>query len=203
VRIPRATIAIVAVTIAIARLRALGAALVLDRDAVIGGQLWRIVSGSFVHFSMTHLAWDLLVVAVTGVILERGGWPVGTIVAAAATAIGVAVLAFEPAIARYGGLSGIACTLTVIAALGAVGASGLTRWAGAALLVLLPAKLWWEWRTGAFLFVTGAGAAIRAVPLAHLAGAGVGAVIWGLRRAVAAHGPQLEVLEVEAEVGQR
>ena len=159
-------------------------AMVLDRDAIMGGQLWRIVTGNFVHFSPSHLLYDLVVVAIAGVSLERRQWPVAGIVAASGIAIGFAVLWFEPMLAIYGGLSGIACTLAVIAALDSTAASGLTRATGIAFLILVAVKLWWEWRSGTFVFVSGSAAEIRPVPLVHLVGGGVGVGVWFARRFV-------------------
>ena len=173
-KIPRVTIAIAVAAIAIALSPTLQALLVLDRGAVASGQLWRVATGSFVHFSLSHLLYDLLVVVAAGSILERGGRAIGGAVVASAVAIGLAVLLLEPALSGYGGLSGIAYTLIVMLALAPPATSGLTRPAGATLLLLAAAKLWWEWRSGSLLLVADAGAAVRAVPLAHLVGGCVG-----------------------------
>jgi rhomboid family GlyGly-CTERM serine protease len=176
------TIAIAGATIAIALIAPLHDVLVLDRGAVASGQLWRVATGSLVHFSPSQLLYDLLVVAAAGSILERGGRSIGGAVVTSAIAVGVAVLLLEPQLERYGGLSGIACTLTTMLAVDAVAASGLTRAAGAAMLALSLAKLWWELRTGSFVFVADGGTAIRAVPIAHAAGTAVGAIAAVLSR---------------------
>ncbi|MFL5561625.1 MAG: rhombosortase [Gemmatimonadaceae bacterium] len=175
-RLPRLTIAIAVAAIAIALLPALQSVLVLDRGAVADGQLWRVATGSFVHFSRAHLGYDLMVVVVSGVILEWNGRSIAGVVALSSTAIGVAVMLFEPGLVRYGGLSGVAYALVTLLSLHAVGSSGLTRAAGAAALLLAMGKLCWEWRTGSLLLVADAGAAVRAVPLAHLVGACSGAL---------------------------
>jgi rhomboid family GlyGly-CTERM serine protease len=176
---PRVTVTIVILAIATAVSPMLQRALVLDRDAVMHGQLWRVATGNLVHFSSSHLLCDLFVVAIAGVFLERRHWPVAAIVGGSGIAVGVAVLRFEPTVTIYGGLSGIACALVVIVALESAGASGLTRATGVAFLMVLATKLWWEWTSGSFVFVSAAG--IRPVPIAHLAGSGAGVVAW-LRR---------------------
>ena len=202
-RIPRVTIVIATVAITIALVPALQDALVLDRGAVAEGQLWRIATGNLVHFSPSHLLYDLLVVTVAGAILERAGRAIGGAVALSAVAIGIAMLLLEPGLESYGGLSGLAYTLTVMLALESIAASGLTRIAGGAMLALALAKLWWELRSGSFLLVADADEAFRAVPVAHLVGAATGAlaVILGHPR-LTRRRHEHQVLEIEAEVRQ-
>lgn len=202
-RIPRVTIVIATLAITIALVPPLQDALVLDRHAVADGQLWRVATGNLVHFSPSHLLYDLLVVTVAGALLERAGRAIGGAVAVSAVAIGIAVLLVEPGLERYGGLSGVAYTLTVMLALDAILASGLTRAAGSAMLALALAKLWWELHSGAFLFVGGGEASFRAVPLAHAVGAAVGALaIVARRQRLTRLRHERQVLEVEAEVGE-
>lgn len=173
-RLPLATIALAAGAIGVAIIPALQHVLVLDRDAVAAGELWRVATGSLVHFSTSHLLYDLAVVVLASALLERRGWPVAPIVLASATAIGAAVLLFTPELARYGGLSGVACTLVALYALDCLTVRGATRAAGVLVLMLSAVKLGWEMRSGTFVFVADAGDAFRPVPLAHVVGAGVG-----------------------------
>jgi rhomboid family GlyGly-CTERM serine protease len=177
VRLPRLTIAIAVAAIAIALSPALQDALVLDRAAVASGQLWRVATGSFVHFSRTHLAYDLMVVIVAGALLEWNRRPLAGLIALSASAIGISVMLLEPGLVRYGGLSGVAYALVALLSLDALRTSGLTRAAGAATLLLAAGKLCWEWRTGSLLFVADTAATVQAVPLAHLAGACSGALV--------------------------
>ena len=182
---PRVTITIAIATIVVALSPALQQTLVLDRHAIAHGQLWRIATGNLVHFSASHLLWDLLVVTIAGARLEARGWPVAATTLASAVAIGVAVVRYEPSLGQYGGLSGVACTLVVIAAVDSLEASGLTRAAALVVLALLAAKLWWEWRSGSFVFVNGSD--VVAVPLAHLTGSCVGVAVWLSQRFAVAH----------------
>ena len=182
-QLPRATIALAASAIGVAMTPALQRVLVLDRDAVAAGELWRIATGSLVHFSTAHLLYDLAVVILASARLERRGWPVAPIVLASATAIGAAVLLFTPEIARYGGLSGVACTLVALYALDCLTVRGAARAAGVLVLVLTAIKLGWEIGRGTFVFVASAGGAFRPVPLAHIVGAGVGIAAFLLSRA--------------------
>ncbi|HET9004469.1 MAG TPA: rhombosortase [Gemmatimonadaceae bacterium] len=182
-RLPLATIALAASAIAVALIPALQRALVLDRDAVAAGELWRIATGSLVHFSTSHLLYDLAVVIVASALLERRGWPVAPIVLASATAIGAAVLLFTPEIARYGGLSGVASSLVALYAVDCLTVRGAARAAAVLVLVLTAIKLGWELSSGTFVFVGDAGDAFRPVPLAHIVGAGVGIAAFFLSRA--------------------
>ena len=157
--------------------------LVFDRAAVIsGGQFWRIATGSLVHFSASHLAYDLFAVAVAGTLLERDGWRLVATTTAAATVIGLAVVLLAPGVAQYGGLSGIACTLVMLAALNATARSGSERVVALFVLVLLAAKAVAEGRGNGFLFVAAGEAPFVPVPLAHLAGYGVGTAAFILTR---------------------
>jgi rhomboid family GlyGly-CTERM serine protease len=182
-RLPLATIALAASAIGVALVPALQRVLVLDRDAVAAGELWRVATGSLVHFSTSHLLYDLAVVVLVSALLERRGWPVAPIVLASATAIGAAVLMFTPEISRYGGLSGVACTLVALYALDCLTVRGAARGAGVLVLVLSAVKLAWEMGSGTFVFVGDAGDAFRPVPLAHVVGGAVGVAAFFLSRA--------------------
>ena len=57
-----------------------------DRTAIASGQLWRLITGHWTHWSAEHLGWDLLVFAVVGGALElrgrRGVFLIGTALSA-------------------------------------------------------------------------------------------------------------------------
>lgn len=181
-RFPVATLALVASALVVRLSPALQRWLVLDRSAVAAGQLWRVATGSLVHFSAAHLALDLVAVAVAGWILERNGRRIGGVLVAAMVAVGLAVLRFAPGVAVYGGLSGVAYTLVALCALDAVGRGGTERAPGLAAIVLLAAKLCWEIRSGAFVFVADAGDAFVPVPVSHVAGLCVGVAAFLMAR---------------------
>lgn len=158
-----------------------GRALELERAALVHGQLWRLVTGHFAHWSADHLAWDLLVFAVVGGLLEhrigRRRWL--ALLMAAALAIALAVLVLCPAIGRFRGLSGIDCALVV--------ALATTMWCDAVargdrrgafvqavLLLAYGVKTALELCSGLTVFVQMAPESFRAVPLAHVVGGVVG-----------------------------
>ncbi len=47
--------------------------LVFDRQAVMHGQFWRVLTGHFVHVGLDHLGWDLLALLILGAIIEKKG----------------------------------------------------------------------------------------------------------------------------------
>jgi hypothetical protein len=80
------------------------------------------------------------------------------------------LLGFDPALARYGGLSGVATGLVVLLALDRLWTGGREpRWVWLAVLGLVAAKQLVEAVAGAEVFVQ-FGPGVRPVPLAHLAG---------------------------------
>lgn len=177
---PVATIGLALAAIVVALVPTLQRWLVLDRAAVGTGQLWRVATGSLVHFSASHLVLDLLAVGIPGAMLESRGRHIGGAIVLASVAVGVAVLALDPALALYGGLSGVAYALVVLAALDGATSKGIERAAALAVLALTVAKLWWEMRSGSFLLVHGAAGSFVPVPVSHLAGsvAGAATFLW-------------------------
>jgi rhomboid family GlyGly-CTERM serine protease len=155
--------------------------LVLDRDAVRAGALWRIATGSLVHFSAGHLAWNGLAVGVAGWLLERRGRPVALLLLASAISVGAAVLVFAPQVQQYGGLSGVAYALVVMLAFDVLREGGTWRRLGVLTLIATGAKLAWELGTGQYILVEATAAAFVPVPVSHVAGAAVAVAIWWWR----------------------
>lgn len=92
--------------------------LVYDRAGLVGGELWRIVTGHLVHFSAAHLLNDLAVLVPAAWLVEtRYRRDAGLLFLGAAAAIGIALLAGEPRILQFGGASGISLAFLVYACL--------------------------------------------------------------------------------------
>ena len=181
-RIPLLTIALAALALAIWAIPGAADALQYDRTALGTGELWRLVTGHWAHWSTDHLVWDLLVFAVFGALAERQSRRrFATIVVSSAIAISAAVWLFAPQFSHYRGLSGIDSALFA-----AFFAQLLrdARQQRSLLQAIVPAlalvgfvgKSAYELITGATLFVAPA-AAFTAVPLAHLVGATVGVAL--------------------------
>ncbi|MCB1041353.1 MAG: rhombosortase [Acidobacteria bacterium] len=151
----------------------LGDLLVFQRSALEGGELWRLLSGHFVHFSGNHLTWDLIVFAGLWV----GLWSVtrslhlGMLIFSS-IAISLGVWAYSD-LSTYGGLSGLCTTLYAALVIKVAQQNrGFLRWVtGFAYLGVL-AKLTAEYASNTTIFATHSGWV--PVPLAHLIGLLVG-----------------------------
>jgi rhomboid family GlyGly-CTERM serine protease len=143
---------------------------------IFDGEVWRAVTGSFVHATWGHLVRDLALVAFLGIVYEA---PLGRrrftlLVLAGLILPTLATLAFTPS-TYYTGLSGLSHAL-----FGAAIAHELVHRRGRARLlviaiglVLLP-KIVYELATGAPAFPMDLGSGVRQVPLAHAIGVATG-----------------------------
>ena len=162
-------------------------AFLYNRIAILNGDWWRLWTGHWVHFSGSHLAWNLAVLLGAGAWLARrhqGLLLTYTLIVA--PLISLALLLGEPAMQIYGGLSGLATGVVVLLALTELGRRGSDRvwWCG--LLVLVAAKTGVDAVRGDSLFVGFGAQAVRSSVLAHAAGA-VAAVALFLARSTRAH----------------
>lgn len=142
-----------------------------QRTAILHGQIWRLFTGHFVHFGVSHLGWNLAVVLMAGIWLEcrwtgiaRGFMVLVPVV------IGLVLLTMEPRLEAYAGLSGVATGLIAILGLLLWRSKGSDRWLGMAMLGLIMIKSLGEWALNMPLFARFPDNEIRMEPLAHLAG---------------------------------
>ena len=195
-RAPIATLALIACMLACFCVPALHETLIFDRGAIAHGEAWRLASGNLVHFSATHLTANLLVLAVAGALLERHS-PRATLALYALSALstGCVLLALEPALARFGGASGIASAAVTLLALQWLEEGGRRRAVGAGLLALLATKLLLEFGTGRSM-VAGNAPGFVLVPASHAAGIAAAALLFSIRsltlmRRTSSHRPEL------------
>lgn len=89
--------------------------LIYDRAALAQGELWRLWTGHLVHFSGQHLLLDLFAFGISAAIVESCHGNRGReFILAAAGCLSGGLYLLEPALARFGGLSGIAtCTMLI------------------------------------------------------------------------------------------
>lgn len=170
------TAALVAGVLVIYFVPELGSLLIYDRAAIAEGQVWRLATGSFVHFSADHLVCNLIAIAISGWVIEsryRGATPV--LYALCTIAIGTTLYATEPLLIQFGGTSGLAYAALTYLALRELAEP---RWHPAciALLAAISAKLfaewWWEWS------IVDLAADIVTVPLSHATGAATALVLY-------------------------
>lgn len=147
--------------------------LIFDRGLIFQGQVWRIWTGHFVHFTPSHLLWDLAVFLPAGCWVECL-WPSRTrwFYALAPAIISGALLMFDPALLRYAGLSGLAAGVMVLLAALQLKNGHRTGpvWMWIALLLLVTTKIAYEFFGAVPLLVKGL-EDVRNVPRAHLVGA--------------------------------
>jgi rhomboid family GlyGly-CTERM serine protease len=140
-------------------------ALVLDIDAVLGGQLWRLWSGHWVHLDAHHATINLVALVLLAVIAARMRQlrPLLWASLLMMPLIGIGLLGFVPTLQWYAGLSGL---LHGWAAWLLMRHGGRLAVVGAAVLVV---KLIWE-QSGA----VGGDPMFPVIHEAHLIGAVVG-----------------------------
>ncbi len=166
-----ATLAIAAVAgLAFAWPRLAGA-LIYERADILAGQVWRLWTGHLVHYTASHLVWDLAVFLAAGLWLEWIRPPLARwFYLLAPPAISAALWWGEPALARYAGLSGLATGVLVLLALVQRRRdAGAPPWFWPAVLLLVAVKVVAEATAQTPLFAR-MDAGVRVVPLAHLGG---------------------------------
>ena len=141
---------------------------------------WRAFSAAFVHWSLFHLLANLLGAAVVAALGLAARLPrAATLAWAAAWPLAHLPLLLQPALAHYGGLSGVLHAGVAVAALWlVVRESGRRRLLGAAIAVGLLIKLGLEAPWGPPLRpaqgLLNGGWDIATAPLAHATGAAAG-----------------------------
>ena len=154
-----------------------GAVLVYNRAAIFNGDIWRLLTGHLVHFSTTHLVYDLTAVVITSWIISYRGYPHFTLLeVAAALSISLVILVFRPDLAFYGGLSGIVLANAVYLALHGLRDVAPWRNLGLGVLLLCIFKIIFD-LSGVDLLTMGHNNFIP-VPLSHLTGAIIGFFIY-------------------------
>jgi rhomboid family GlyGly-CTERM serine protease len=145
--------------------------LAYERDRVLAGEWWRLITAHVVHWSGSHLGWNLVVFLLTGVWAERLS-PARTrwFLAVAPGVIGATLLAGDPALAHYAGLSGVVAGMVALLALTQLSAAGTDVWFWRGVFALLLLKIIAELLVDHPLFARVGEISFKPVPLAHLAG---------------------------------
>ena len=170
------------ITVAVAAILFVGfgpapADLLLDRQAVASGELWRLLTGHFVHADGEHFLWDVSALALLGVMVERmAGLSARRL--ACVSFLGIAVINAAlwfgmPYIGMYCGLSAVLNTIFAYLLL-----HFMQQQRG----VLFPflfiggiAKIIFEWQMGDGLLAVGSWPSL---PPLHAAGYGAGVLAY-------------------------
>jgi rhomboid family GlyGly-CTERM serine protease len=156
-----------------------------DRSAILHGELWRILTGHFTHWSVSHLFWDMLVFLVLAGTIERfNRRQLLTCFAIGSFFISLLVFSILPEMTYYRGLSGIdsglfMLLLVVLYRRNTSGRKVMHKIPYILIGLFFVGKSALELSTAQTLFVQPSSLFIP-VPLAHLGGAFVGGVIGNL-----------------------
>ncbi|MGB5486660.1 MAG: rhombosortase [Lysobacterales bacterium] len=115
-RIPILTISLLAILITLHWLVADKTALYFSAAGIFQGEIWRIVSGHFMHADLQHLLWNCLGLAVLGTLIEYRSIAV-LLATLGAGIVFVSALLLTPyaQLEYYCGLSGVLNTLLLVA----------------------------------------------------------------------------------------
>ena len=146
-----------------------------QREAILAGELWRLLSAHFIHAGWPHLWLNLAGLTLIGLLFPFLSAPrFGvSLLLASALAIDLGLWLLNPEIHWYVGLSGVLHGLFAGGALLHLRHRG---WRGGGYLLLLAVKLAWE-QTGGPLPGSAAVAGARVITEAHLYGAAGGAAL--------------------------
>ena len=184
-RAPWRSLAVAAATGAVLALPGSARALLYDRAEILSGDLWRVLTGHFVHAGSQHFLWDVAALLTIGMLWERVlGARYWAVFGAAAFCITAGLLVLAPGLALYCGLSGV---LSGLFTAGAMASARLEKSAGRPWTALLfqgavlacLAKIGFEAMTGSTIFASTAPAGFEPAPLAHALGALGGAMALG------------------------
>lgn len=106
---PIITLAVVSLAAAVHFSAEAASLLVYDRGQIRSGELWRLVTCNFVHFSKSHFTYDLLAFAAAGSLIElHEHRRFASFCLLSPLVIGLAVFMTQPELEVFGGLSGVA-----------------------------------------------------------------------------------------------
>jgi len=149
-----------------------------DRPEIAAGELWRLLSGHFVHLGISHLIWDaagfLLIWYLVGQSFGRMQWAIVSLVTIVGIDLGFWFL--EPNLSWYVGLSGLSHGVLAAGIVGSLKSGRVDMWIlGAALI----AKLVYEALVGP-LPGSAESSGGTVIVVAHIYGAVSGAIAAGV-----------------------
>lgn len=180
-RLPVAALIISMMSVALQAFPEAAAWCVFDRQAVLHGQIWRLLTSPLVHFSVSHLVLNILVFLGATVCSGLRNRDILLVFFAVALLSAFAVLWLAPEMVRFGGLSGIATAMVACAVWRVTQCGGFAAVSALGVLAALSGKIAFEGLTGQTLFAE-LGPGIKPAPLAHAAGLLVAGAFWATHR---------------------
>jgi len=182
-RFPIITLGVLALAVITGLWTDAASALVYNRHQILSGEVWRIVTCNWVHFSSSHFAYDVLAFALAGSLIELRGHPgFGWVCLLSPTLIGLAVFLTQPDLELFGGLSGMATGSAVFLSLHGLREHNAWRWICWFALAVIAVKIGLEFATGQLAFAQSGALALKPVPASHVAGGLSGALVWFFTR---------------------
>lgn len=149
----------------------LGNLLIYDRTAIIHGEIWRLLSGNLVHFSVAHLLYNLIAWLIAGTLIEFHAYRFFLLLCLSSSIlIGTALFILKPELYFYAGLSGIVSAAVTYLCLQGLGEKGIWRWLCAATLAGMIAKTVIEMGSESSFVLLMSKENFVPVSLSHLAG---------------------------------
>ncbi len=169
-RLPILTLSIVLISMVSFFSSEIASVLIFDRQAILRGEIWRLFSSHLVHFTRTHLVYNLFAFGIAGWIVERKSSSLLLFLyICMAPVMGMALLVFKPGMLFYGGLSGIACGLIYYIALLKM-KEAPWKIMSRAIIICLPIKLVIELYTHASVLPYWEHQPFVIMPISHVAG---------------------------------
>lgn len=178
-KIPIISITLVCLSILVTTSSNLTSLFVLDRGAVVAGDWWRLFVFPFVHFGPVHLIYNMLALGVAGWIVERWSrFRFVLLIFLAAPVIGSWLIAYEPGMALYGGMSAIVFSMTIYGALAGRERIGLSKHMCTLITIFLPVKVMWEFHREASILPYGEYDYFVVMPSSHAVGIAIGLIFY-------------------------
>lgn len=145
-----------------------------DRDAVLHGEVWRLLTGNFVHLGAGHLLEDMAGLVLLWLLFADmlPGWRMLLVVLVGSLAVGLGLLLGDPGVGWYVGISGALDTLWAAGSLELIRRRDRFGWVLAAFLL---AKLAYEQLIGPLPLSSASSGTV--IVDAHLYGALAGALL--------------------------
>mgnify|MGYP001555317035 FL=1 len=180
-KLPVITLLMIGAAIIIALFPGWSPWLIYDRTAILSGQIWRMFTGHWVHFSATHLIYDSLALGVAGWIIETQKLPrFGWLCLLAPWLISAVLLWLEPQMRFFGGLSALATAAIVYLALFGLHDKAPWRWVCAVALLGIVGKIILEASIGQMPFATTGNIPTTVCVTGHVCGAAVALLFYAV-----------------------
>ena len=174
-RASRVTVFLALCAVVIHAVPPLQSLLQFERATVATGQIWRIITSHFTHWTGDHLLWDIAVFVGLGIACERiDRAKLIQAIIASSVAIPIALLIAQPSLETYRGLSGVDSALLALLAMSLARKRSLY---GVVFLAAFLAKSFFELATGQAFFVDTTEGGFVPVPLAHVIGGSCGMIV--------------------------